>query len=103
MWTARPRPCGSRRAVRVSPRCGAPAGGRGEARTFQIAYHHYALVPVTGLAPGTTSAYEVLLDGTPVWPLPDSSHPPSEIRTPAEGDTVRVAFGSCRWAAPPAA
>lgn len=94
VWVEASRPCVA------EVRCA--GGGRGEARTFQIAGHHYALVPVTGLTPGTASAYEVLLDGAPVWPLPDSPFPPSEIRTPAEGDTVRVAFGSCRWAAPPA-
>ncbi|WP_200302299.1 alkaline phosphatase D family protein [Streptomyces adelaidensis] len=94
VWVEASRPC------TAEVRCA--GGGRGEARTFQIAGHHYALIPVTGLTPGTASAYEVLLDGTPVWPLPGSAFPPSEIRTPAEGDTVRVAFGSCRWAAPPA-
>ncbi|MFE6621291.1 alkaline phosphatase D family protein [Streptomyces sp. NPDC057740] len=94
VWVEASRPC----AVRVR---GADGAG-GEARTFQVAGHHYALVPVTGLTPGTTTPYEVLLDGTGVWPLPESPFPPSVIRTPAEGDTVRLAFGSCRWAAPPA-
>ncbi|MCZ9343775.1 alkaline phosphatase family protein, partial [Streptomyces sp. TRM76130] len=51
----------------------------------------------------TSTPYEVFLDGTRVWPLPDSPFPPSVIRTPGEdGETVRVAFGSCRWAAPAA-
>ncbi|SBT90394.1 Phosphodiesterase/alkaline phosphatase D [Streptomyces sp. DI166] len=78
------------------------SGARGESRTFQIAGHHYALIEVGGLTPGTSQPYEVLLDGAPVWPLPDSPFPPSVIRTPApDDDTVRVAFGSCRWAAPP--
>lgn len=97
VWVEASRPC------TAEVRCA--GGGGGEAPTFQIAGHHYALVTVTGLAPGTASAYEVLLDGTRVWPLPDSPFPPSEIRTPAEDDTartVRVAFGSCRWAAPAA-
>ena len=88
-------------------------GARGEIRTFQIAGHHYALIPVTGLTPGTSQSYEVLLDGVRVWPLPDSPFPESVIRTPSptpdsaraggapNGDTVRVTFGSCRWAAPP--
>lgn len=76
-------------------------GAHGEIRTFQIAGHHYALIPVTGLTPGTSQAYEVFLDGTRVWPLPDSPFPASVIRTPGDGDTVRVTFGSCRWAAPP--
>ncbi|WP_328871051.1 alkaline phosphatase family protein [Streptomyces sp. NBC_00287] len=76
-------------------------GAGGTSRTFQVAGHHYALVEVTGLTPGTSQSYDVFLDGTRVWPLPDSRFPPSVIRTPAEDDTVRVAFGSCRWAAPP--
>ncbi|MER6420535.1 alkaline phosphatase D family protein [Streptomyces sp. NPDC001137] len=99
VWVETSRPC------TAEVRCA--DGARGEARTFQVAGHHYALVPVTGLTPGTTTPYDVLLDGTRVWPLPDSPgsprrFPPSVIRTPHEGDGVRVAFGSCRWAAPPA-
>jgi hypothetical protein len=60
------------------------------------------LVPVSGLTPGTDTAYEVLLEGVGVWPLPDSPFPPSVVRTRGEEDAVRVTFGSCRWAAPPA-
>ncbi|MDN0194511.1 alkaline phosphatase D family protein [Streptomyces sp. S.PNR 29] len=93
VWVEASRPC----AAEV--RCADGAGGT--ARTFQVAGHHYALVPVTGLTAGTSTAYEVFLDGTRVWPLPDSRFPPSVIRTPGEDDAVRVAFGSCRWAAPP--
>ncbi|MBQ0890074.1 alkaline phosphatase family protein [Streptomyces sp. RM72] len=77
-------------------------GARGAAPSFRIADHHYALVPVGGLTPGTATEYEVFLDGTPVWPLPDSGFPPSVIATSTEEDGMRVAFGSCRWAAPPA-
>ncbi|MFD4551928.1 alkaline phosphatase D family protein [Streptomyces sp. NPDC058466] len=93
-WVEASRPC------TAEVRCA--DGARGKARTFQIAGHHYALVPVTGLTPGTASSYEVVLDGIPVWPLPDSPFPPSVVRTP-EGDAaaVSVTFGSCRWAAPP--
>ncbi|UXY27304.1 alkaline phosphatase D family protein [Streptomyces sp. HUAS TT20] len=94
VWVEASRPC------RAEVRCADGAGGT--AHTFQVAGHHYALVPVTGLTPGTSPSYEVLLEGTRVWPLPDSRFPPSVIRTPAEGDPVRVVFGSCRWAAPPA-
>ncbi|MFJ3302038.1 alkaline phosphatase D family protein [Streptomyces sp. NPDC086549] len=94
VWVETSRPC----AAEV--RCADGAGGT--ARTFQVAGHHYALVPVTGLSPGTSPSYEVFLDGTRVWPRPGSRFPPSVIRTPADGDAVRVAFGSCRWAAPPA-
>jgi phosphodiesterase/alkaline phosphatase D-like protein len=68
------------------------------ARTFHVAGHHYALVVITGLEPGTSTPYEVALDGTTVWPLPDSELPPSRIRTfPEGGDPEFVlAFGSCR-------
>ncbi|GAA4921427.1 alkaline phosphatase D family protein [Streptomyces coeruleoprunus] len=79
-------------------RCADGAGGR--ARTFAVAGHHYALVPVTGLTPGTTTTYEVLLDGRRVWPLADSPFPASTITAPApDGPGPRVTFGSCRWAA----
>ncbi|GHH23271.1 alkaline phosphatase D family protein [Streptomyces rubradiris] len=77
-------------------------GASGTAPTFRVAGHHYALVTVTGLRPGTSPSYEVFLDDAPVWPLPDSRFPPSVIRSPGAGDAVRVTFGSCRWAAPPA-
>ncbi|MEV1051393.1 alkaline phosphatase D family protein [Streptomyces sp. NPDC049887] len=84
-------------------RPGPPKAAGGAARTFQIEGHHYALVPVSGLAPASSTAYEVLLDGRRVWPPADSPYPPSVIRTPAiPAEGVRVSFGSCRWAAPPA-
>src|SRR3712207_5180990 len=69
-------------------------------RTFQIAGHHYALVHVSGLEPGTTTPYEVLLDGERHWPQPDSPFPPSVIRTPAEDEPARIVFGSCRVCVP---
>ena len=70
------------------------------ARTFRVAGHSYALVLVTGLEPGSTTPYEVHLDGAPVWPEPDSPWPPSVIRTRPDPGPVRLAFGSCRVAAP---
>ncbi|MEU6423368.1 alkaline phosphatase D family protein [Streptomyces spiralis] len=94
VWVEASRPC------TAEVRCSGGAGGT--ARTFQIEGHHYAVVPVTGLTPGTSVPYEVLLDGTRVWPLPGSPFPPSVIHAPGPGDRLRVAFGSCRWAAPPA-
>ncbi|MGW5637615.1 alkaline phosphatase D family protein [Streptomyces sp. NPDC003832] len=93
VWVETSRPCAAE--VRGA------AGAHGGTRTFQIAGHHYALIEVGGLTPATTEAYEVFLDGARVWPLPDSPFPPSVIRTPEADGTVRVAFGSCRWAAPP--
>ncbi|GAA3182310.1 alkaline phosphatase D family protein [Streptomyces virens] len=86
----------------VEVRCADGTAGR--AGTFQIAGHHYALVPVTGLTPGTSTPYEVFVDRTRVWPVaeePFASLPPSVIATPGPDDRLRVAFGSCRWAAPP--
>ncbi|MFD5542723.1 alkaline phosphatase family protein, partial [Streptomyces sp. NPDC127079] len=94
IWVETSRPCTAK--VRCAD------GAHGTARTFQVAGHHYALVPVAGLTPGTSPSYEVLLDGARVWPPPDSRFPPSQIRTPAAGQALRVTFGSCRGGAPPA-
>jgi hypothetical protein len=67
-------------------------------RTFTVHGHHYALLIVDGLEPGSATPYEVHLDGEGAWPEPDVSYPPSVIRTldPARG--VRIVFGSCRHA-----
>ncbi|CAL9426695.1 hypothetical protein SUDANB21_01963 [Streptomyces sp. enrichment culture] len=86
----------------VEVRC--PDGAGGASGTFQVCGHHYALVRVTGLTPGTATPYEVHVDGERVWPLarePFPSFPPSVIRTPAGDDRARISFGSCRWASPP--
>jgi hypothetical protein len=88
VWVETSRPC--------------TAGAAPTARSFQIAGHHYALVPVTGLTAGTTTTYEVFLDGAQVWPLPGSPFPPSAIHAPGPQGGLDVAFGSCRWASPPA-
>ncbi|KUL75022.1 MULTISPECIES: alkaline phosphatase D family protein [unclassified Streptomyces] len=86
----------------VEVRCADGSGGT--AGTFRVADHHYALVHVTGLTPGTATPYEVFLDDTRVWPAaedPFPSLPPSVIPIPGPDGQVRVAFGSCRWASPP--
>ncbi|QIK08983.1 alkaline phosphatase family protein [Streptomyces sp. Je 1-4] len=86
----------------VHVRCDDGAGGA--QHTWQVAGHHYALVPVTGLTPGSETPYRVLLDDTQeVWPLPDSRFPASTIRTlPASAqEPLHFAFGSCRWSATP--
>ncbi|MCU7723673.1 alkaline phosphatase family protein [Actinoplanes sp. KI2] len=78
-------------------------GGTGTATTFAAYGHHYALVVVTGLTPGTSRPYRVLVDDREVWPAPGSAYPQSEISTrPAEDDDgpVRLIFGSCREATP---
>src|SRR3954471_11576879 len=69
-------------------------------RTFCVGGHHYALVVVEDLEPGSTTRYDVRLDGVQVWPPATSSFPPSRIRTPGGPGTFRVAFGSCRYASP---
>jgi hypothetical protein len=70
------------------------------ARTFCVGGHHYALVVVEDLEPGSSTPYEVHLDGEPVWPPADSEYPPSRIRTAGGPGPFRVAFGSCRYASP---
>ena len=69
------------------------------APTFEVQGHHYALVPVEGLTPDSTTTYEVRVDGFLVWPEPDSPFPPSVIRTrgPGSAERLRVIFGSCRY------
>src|SRR4051794_38944023 len=67
------------------------------ARTFCVAGHHYALVVVEGLAPGSTTPYEVRLDGARAWPEDGSEFPPSRIRTPGRSRSFRIAFGSWRF------
>ena len=64
--------------------------------TWTVAGHHYALVVVDGLAPGSATEYQVLLDGDQAWPPPAYSRPVPRIRTFGDGD-VRLAFGSCRY------
>jgi len=66
------------------------------ASTFRVGSHHYALVHVTGLRLGDAREYEVHLDGEKAWPEPGSPFPPSVIRTPGDGETMKLVFGSCR-------
>jgi hypothetical protein len=70
------------------------------ASTFCVGGHHYALVVIEGLEPGTSVPYEVHLDGDVVWPPRHSSFPPSRIRTIGREGEFRIAFGSCRYATP---
>jgi phosphodiesterase/alkaline phosphatase D-like protein len=70
------------------------------AATFSVEGHHYALVRIEGLEPGSRYEYEVELDGERRWPEAGSELPPSLIRTLGPADGVEIAFGSCRVAAP---
>ena len=69
-------------------------------RTFCVHGHHYALVVVEGLEPGSTTPYRVELDGASAWPLVGSPFPDSTIRTLNGEGPLRVLFGSCRASAP---
>ena len=69
-------------------------------RTFCVCGHHYALVIVDGLEPGSETPYEVALDGERRWPEPDSELPPSAIRTLGRDAPLDICFGSCRVALP---
>jgi hypothetical protein len=70
-----------------------------EARTFGVHGHHYALVEVAGLEPGTERPYSVDIDGVRVWPL-DDGFPPPVIATLEPGRPLRLVFGSCRTSVP---
>jgi hypothetical protein len=81
----------------------AGSGASGAAPTFSAYGHHYALVVVEGLPENATTPYQVLLEDRPVWPLPESSYPPSLIRTSDHRDgNAQLIFGSCREATPKA-
>ncbi len=70
------------------------------APTFAVAGHHYALVHCAGLEPGTSTPYEVTLDGEVAWPQADSEFPASVVRTTNGAASVKLIFGSCRVSAP---
>src|SRR5689334_14267468 len=63
--------------------------------TFQVEGHHYALVLVDDLTPGTVTEYEVRVDGKIVWPL-DDGRPRPTVHTRNDEPGARLVFGSCR-------
>ena len=69
-----------------------------QARTFEVAGHHYGLVIVDGLRPGAEHQYQVALDGAVRWPEPGPEFPPSVLRTLDPARPLRLFFGSCRIA-----
>lgn len=73
---------------------------RHRAPTWSVHGHHFVLVRLEDLEPCAVIEYQVLLDGHQVWPLADSTLPPSVIRTPDPEAPFRLAFGSCRRSAP---
>src|SRR5918997_649728 len=69
-------------------------------RTFSVEGHHYALVRITDLEPGSSYEYAVTLEGEKVWPDPEYDFPPPVIRTIVPDDKLTLAFGSCRVSVP---
>jgi hypothetical protein len=69
------------------------------ARTFHVEGHHYALVVIQDLEPGTVTAYDVRLEGRIVWP-PADGRPRPVIRTREREREARLIFGSCRVGCP---
>jgi hypothetical protein len=69
------------------------------ANTFQVLGHHYALVLIEDLEPGSINPYEVRLQGRKVWP-PADGRTGSAIRTREGERQARLVFGSCRVGAP---
>ncbi|PRZ40410.1 PhoD-like phosphatase [Antricoccus suffuscus] len=83
------------RSCAVSVRCGDVTQTE---PTWGLHGHHYALIVLRGLTPGTATEYTVELDEDKCWPLENAR--PSLIRTSLEGGGVRLAFGSCRRGEP---
>ena len=65
------------------------------ASTFCVEGHHYALVQLEDLQPGTVHPYQLRLDGHRVWP-PADGRPDPVIRTREGERQTRLIFGSCR-------
>jgi hypothetical protein len=76
------------------------AGRSWSARTFAVHGHHFALVHVDELAPGTVTPYSVDIDDEEVWPPANWRFPASAITTLAPDAPMRIAFGSCRTSVP---
>jgi hypothetical protein len=72
--------------------------GRRE-QTFCANGHHYALLCLGDLEPGSSQEYEVKLDGERVWPL-EGGFPASVLRTLSPDSRLQIVFGSCRVAVP---
>jgi PhoD-like phosphatase len=69
-------------------------------RTFRVGDHHYALVGIEGLEPGSAYEYSVRLDGEKRWPEEGYEFPTPVIRAAGDGEPVKLVFGSCRISAP---
>lgn len=81
--------------VETSSSCTVEILGHSE-RTWTVAGHHYALVVIESLEPGSATPYDVQLDGIGVWPHAGADA--SVIRTLSDDTQFDLAFGSCRVA-----
>jgi hypothetical protein len=71
--------------------------------TFAVHGHHYALLLLDDLEPGSSSEYQVAIDGEVVWPEPEPRFPglpPSRIHCLLRARPTKMAFGSCRTSVP---
>ena len=48
-----------------------------QAETFHVLGHHYGLVLIEGLEPGSTTPYDVRVDGHVLWPPADGRPAPA--------------------------
>jgi hypothetical protein len=80
--------------VEASAACEVEILGR-RASTFAVEGHHYALLLVDDLIPGSVTPYDVRLDDRHVWP-PDDGRPQPVVHTRSHERRARLAFGSCR-------
>jgi PhoD-like phosphatase len=98
IWVETDTPC----AVSVRPADGSAAAPTATEETFCVGGHHYALVVLEGLAPGSTLPYAIALDGERAWPPAGDAFPPCVIRTHQPGalEQLKLAFGSCRVSVP---
>ena len=91
VWVETDSPCEVEVRVEGSPH---------RSHTFRVERHHYALVRITDLEPGSSYEYAVALDGERIWPAPGYGFPPSRIRAIVPDDKLTLAFGSCRVSVP---
>ncbi|MGI8803619.1 MAG: alkaline phosphatase D family protein [Solirubrobacteraceae bacterium] len=68
--------------------------------TFRVNGRHYAILAVDGLAPNSSTAYAVLLDGVRRWPEEADEWPAPRIRTLPTAGPLHLIFGSCRVSRP---
>ena len=69
-------------------------------RGFHVEGHHYAIVIITGPAPGRRYVYAITLDGERAWPPSECPFPPSMNHTPHADRPLKLVLDSCRVSLP---